>query len=269
MGGREERQEDEFVITDSKFQLSQAKLIDPLTVTRDSTPVSPYRTLPPISPSIYGDRNRGTRFHGRKPRKEQIWFKPMPPKPDLLPLTITSRTLDRTQYLGKYPQNLEKQFISVNKKKDSNNREPEGRHSIYANEDETTILRVLMGNVIRTLLEDIDMQKSLLQQSEEKPIYFAELKNANWPPKIETDGANNLMNSIMRIDEVNMTPFNSNQSLKSTSSNNDQNGDNTVEEKKCVESIMSQLVKNILSSASSGDTILTAKPRKIVEKPAK
>jgi len=87
------RQEEEFVITDNKFPPSQVKLIDSLKIEKDSTPVSPYRTLPPISPGIYKERMRGLRTSGRRNRKESIWYKPLPPKPDQLPLTITARVL--------------------------------------------------------------------------------------------------------------------------------------------------------------------------------
>ena len=179
----QKRQEDEFVCTDDKFPPSQVKLIDSLYMDRDSTPVSPYRTLPPISPNIYKERTRGIRSSARRARKESIWYKPLPPKPDQLPLTITACTLDRTQYLEKYPNNMQKQFITINTPPPSDYMlDSEQDQPVFASAEEVTMLRVLTGNVVRTLLEDVDMQQALIQQSTEEPCYFAELQGANWPP---------------------------------------------------------------------------------------
>ena len=43
--------------------------------------------------------------------------------------------------------------------------------------------------------------------------------------------------------------------------------DCTVEQKECVEGVLAEILKNILASASSGDTVLTAKPRNIIQQP--
>ena len=50
-------------------------------------PISPYKALPPLSPS-------------KRMRKERIWVKPSPPKPDQLQLTTNARSLTRSEFLG-------------------------------------------------------------------------------------------------------------------------------------------------------------------------
>ena len=57
-----------------------------------------------------------------------------------------------------------------------------GEETIHATSEEVTMLRVLTGNVVRTLLEDVDVQSALMQQSKEEPCCFAELSGAKWPP---------------------------------------------------------------------------------------
>ena len=158
----------------------------------DSRPVSRYKTLPPISPHIYKERaNFGLRTNQRRLRKEAIWYKPLPPKPDQLPLTISARTLSRSGFLEKYPEEIEKQFISVKRGGLQAQTEPDqSEEAIYASPDEAQMLRVIGGNIIRTLLEDANMQKSLFEQSKEEPFYFAQLENANWPPKNSNKWAN-------------------------------------------------------------------------------
>ena len=63
-------------------------------------------------------------------------------------------------------------------------------------------------------------------------------------------------------DQCPPTPVNSSEGADSTA--------NQIEEQlddlKTLESVMSEMLKNVLSSASSGETILTAKPINIVQK---
>ena len=93
------------------------------------------------------------------------------------------------------------------------------------------------------------------------------MEDANWPPKQAAGQAagaeNRLIASIMAIDDqCPPTPVNSSEGADSSANHIDEQ----LEDLKTLESVMSEMLKNVLSSASSGETILTAKPINIVQK---
>jgi len=196
-------------------------------------------------------------------RKERIWVKPSPPKPDQLQLTTNARSLTRSEFLEKYPNEFDYYFMKSNTGQSSNET---SQTKIECSNEETRSLRTIMGNLVRTLLDDSYMQQLLREQQQEKPFYFAQLEGANWPPRPnsnQTSSKNRLIASIMAMDDqCPPTPVNSSEGADSTP--------NQIEEQlddlKTLESVMSEMLKNVLSSASSGETILTAKPINIVQK---
>lgn len=184
------------------FNPYKVKLID-VQDEPDHTPVSPYPTLPPISPKVYIDRTRHLHTSNRRKKTERIWHKPLPPKPDLLPLTISkgdreffkkwsqnseishkwfdsiftptqivfwktsgdptisARTLERSQFLEKYPGQIQRHFVAM--KNDENKREI-AEEKILVEPEEESIVRVITGNIVRTLLEDSNMQQDRIQK---------------------------------------------------------------------------------------------------------
>ena len=82
----------------------------------------------------------------------------------------------------------------------------------------------------------------------------------------------------MAMEEGTMTPQNSSHDVAESVADGNlrifisqtspyHNLDAAIEDKECCESLLSQIVKNVLSSAANGDTIITAKPRKIIQPP--
>jgi hypothetical protein len=232
------RQEEEFTIDDSKHSPNQIKLI------QSERPMSPYRALPPLSPK-------------KKRLRDQVWTKPTPPKPDQLQLTVNARSLTRVEFLEKYPEQFDYYFIKGNQ--ESNDRQEQRVQPVECTGEETRLMKTLMGNILRTLLDDKYFQTLLTQQQNEKPYYFAQMEGANWPPieGKETETRNRLIESIMAMtDDVPPTPVNS---LEETNVGLDSQN----QDLKLMEEVMSSILKNVISSASSGDTIITAKPLNI------
>jgi len=107
------------------------------------------------------------------------------------------------------------------------------------------------------------MQQALIEQSAEEPCYYAQLPQAKWPPMPKKAQTGGLFARILDRDECGATPHNSDASVVGETDL----PDCTVEQKECVEGVLAEILKNILASASSGDTVLTAKPRNIIQEP--
>lgn len=228
------RQEEEFTIDDSKHPPNQITLIE------GDRPMSPYRALPPLSPK-------------KKRTRDITWVKPIQPKPDQLQLTVNARSLTRVEFLEKYPEEFNYYFM-----KGSSNEESESK--IECTGEETRMMKTVMANILRTLLDDKYIQQLLLEQQNEKPYYFAQMQGARWPPKADSERGNRLIESIMAMsDDQNSCPPTPVNSLEETSVRSDTQN----EDLKLMEEVMSSILKNVISSASSGDTIITAKPLNI------
>ena len=138
------RQEEEFTIDDSKHPPNQITLIE------GDRPMSPYRALPPLSPK-------------KKRTRDITWVKPIQPKPDQLQLTVNARSLTRVEFLEKYPEEFNYYFM-----KGSSNEESESK--IECTGEETRMMKTVMANILRTLLDDKYIQQLLLEQQNEKPV---------------------------------------------------------------------------------------------------
>ena len=69
---------------------------------------------------------------------------------------ISARTLERSQFLDKYPGQIQRHFVAM--KNDENEREI-AEEKILVEPEEESIVRVITGNIVRTLLEDSNMQQ--------------------------------------------------------------------------------------------------------------
>ena len=73
---------------------------------------------------------------------------------------ISARTLERSQFLDKYPGQIQRHFVAM--KNDENEREI-AEEKILVEPEEESIVRVITGNIVRTLLEDSNMQQGRIQ----------------------------------------------------------------------------------------------------------
>lgn len=262
------RQKEEFTITDKHRKPKQVKLIDSQEES-PSRPVTPYKTLPPISPRVIETRRRGMYSRGRPARKEHVWCKPLPPKADVLPLNVSARTFELSQYLERTGGNRNEFFISAPAEGKANKISEE---KVSASKDEITLLKTITGNVLRTLVDDDAIQEQLFMTGDEKIPFYSQFENAIWPPQrsslmtnllstLEEEGNSTVKDEKMFLPPP--TPQNSVESNLSIAKSDEA----TPDEAKILEDVMSKLIASVMVSATVGDCVLTAEPRKIMVKP--
>ena len=82
-------------------------------------------------------------------RKEHVWYKPLPPKADVLPLNVSARTFELSQYLERTSGNRNEFFISAPAEGEAKKISEE---RVSASKDEITLLKTITGNVLRCVL---------------------------------------------------------------------------------------------------------------------
>ncbi|XP_006820550.2 cilia- and flagella-associated protein 65-like [Saccoglossus kowalevskii] len=188
-----ERQKYEFTITEKDLEKREKRIracrrlkqTDSTERSLSDSDLKKYQTLPPIrsqktEKDIDEQRERERSTDSGTP----LWNKPQPPDTFLLHLGMTARTHTIAEFQTNFPSEVQNYFIdrSMSEKQLTTGRSAEPEYLLGpCTTEERESISVIVGNILRGLLDDHDFHKALRDIHKEPIPYFCQFSER--PPR--------------------------------------------------------------------------------------
>lgn len=153
---------------------SQGGIVTKPLATSAALSYKPYQTLPPIIQSSADDLRAAA--DETKRLKAVLWQRPKAPEPFLLHLGVTARTHGVGEFQESFPGDYGSFFVDRSLKTDGSTQGPAGSpRKIVTNQMETDLVVGVIGNVLRTLVDDVAFHGAVEDLDHEATPYFRQL----------------------------------------------------------------------------------------------
>lgn len=141
-----------------------------------------YKTLPPIKQITMEEQ----RHHEKARRKfdRKYWGRPQPPKPFLLHLGVTARTHDIIEFQQNFPEDYKNFYVDRSLSEGHQSGVTSDFKQVPCVQAEADVVAGTLTTILRSLLDDIQLQDSFTKVMEEPTPYFQQFTSC--PPACRT-----------------------------------------------------------------------------------